>query len=80
MFGLSDADFIVVGNGPFYYHFNGENFTGQSKWTGDRYVDATMRCIHMHEGMSVMIEQFVHDYPGPSIPEKPVRTTVLLAR
>ncbi|MFA6234958.1 MAG: hypothetical protein WC824_12370 [Bacteroidota bacterium] len=66
IYGLSDADYMIVGDGPFYYHFDGERFQG-GRWginVPDR-EPPRARSIHMTQNRTViLVNQYIPDMLG----------------
>jgi hypothetical protein len=64
--GLNDADYMIVGEGPFFYHFDGERFHGEIRGTsGPEQNSPVARRVHMTDNRTViLVNQYIPDMLG----------------
>lgn len=65
--GLTDADFMIVGEGPFFYHFDGDRFRGEIRGTSGSDRNPTARRVHLTEKRTViLVNQYIPSMLGGS--------------
>jgi hypothetical protein len=68
--GISDADFMILGPGPFFYHFDGREFHGENRSNPEIPPRRTPIRLHLDATQTVMLLPDIPD--GPTLGNSPV--------